>query len=100
MILHIVISDRLRRRRQVHVRGSRQIDRSHRGILAVVLALQLVWQVIERSFIERPVFQDLCHHLLVHFEAVISMHRVGGASVLFKPGSTGGCGPWSRACIG
>jgi hypothetical protein len=66
----------------------------------VVLALQLVWQVIERSFIERSVFQDLSHHLLVHFEAVVSVHRVGGARVLFKPGSTGGCGPGSRACIG
>jgi len=100
MILHISICDHLRWRRQVHVGGSCKIYRSHRCILAVVLALQFVWQVIKRCFVERSVLQDLCHHLLMHFEAVESVHWVGGARVLFKPGSTGGCGPGPRARIG
>lgn len=100
MILHIIVSNCLRWRRQVHVRGSCQVYRSHRSILAVVLALQFVRQVIKRCFIERSVLQDLGYHLLMHFEAVESVHWVGGASVLFKSCSTGGCCPGPSARIG
>ncbi len=56
-------------------------------------------KIIKRSLIQRLAFENMSHHLLMHLETVVPMHRISWPIVLFEPGSTRICCPRSCANV-